>query len=284
MKWFVWVLLLINVGVWVYTEYRSSLSVSEDVSEGRLPRVADLKQLPQEKPAPASGNGVEEERGVAASQTGRWPAAELDEAPKQERLPRERQKNSAENSRPGPERRDDGAMALSSVSQRSPDSRVCVEVGWFEDRAGARAAARSIPAVPDNAEIFEISQPLTAYHWVILPPFPSRELAAERFKELQSEGIDSYLVRQGPKENAISLGLFRSRAAAEKVLEQRRSQGLNARLASFPRNQIRYGLVFDAGGESGQTDVKDTLASSGHRFESVSLSECEGVATAHETP
>lgn len=278
MKWFVCALVLFNLGLWFYTDYRAGLFDGRAVSEGRLPRVAELELLRTEGLRPSSVGGAEEETDKEASTTS--VATDQGEVKEQEDKESTEKKDGVEKATG---RAPDAGMAgAASPEPQSPI--ICVEIGWFDDEEEARSVPQSFPAIPVDAKVFQIEQPLTAYHWIILPPFSSRTAAQERFSELQRAGVDSYLVTRGPQENAISLGLFRSRAAAQTVLAQRQAQGLNARLASFPRNQIRYGLVFEVGREPGERLLEAAADGFDNRFESVSMGDCEGVATAPETP
>ncbi|WP_166261566.1 hypothetical protein [Marinobacter salicampi] len=161
---------------------------------------------------------------------------------------------------------------------------VCVELGWFESEDEARRKATTSGIIPDSADVVEQAREVAGYHWVIIPPAETRAKALAAFREIQRRGIDSYLVTQGAKENAISLGLFESLDAAEEVLSRRQSQGLEATLATFPRNQIRYALVFEVGFAPGASEPETVLSDFRERYESVVLSGCEGVATAQKTP
>ena len=118
---------------------------------------------------------------------------------------------------------------------------------------------------------------------MIIPPQPE-DRALDLFRDLQQRGIDSYLVTRGENKNAISLGLFESRQAAENVLAEKKRQNLNAILANFPRNQLSYALVFedqlvpDSGAVgAAETDYREN-------FDMVEIRRCEGVATRSENP
>jgi hypothetical protein len=177
-----------------------------------------------------------------------------------------------------------GTQDPSWVRNDQEPSELCIEIGWFEDEASARDAA-SILGVTENIEhVRAVDRPQAPFHWVIVPPVPSRSEANQRYIEIQSMDIDAYLVAQGEQENAISLGLFESRAAAERVLERRKAQGLNAKLATFPRNRISYALVFSAVLRSGTEAGKLLLGGYKAQFESVKFSGCEGVATTAKSP
>lgn len=248
-------LLALNAGLWFGSDWLRPEGLVERGS-GRLPRVADLQVAGPEKEATVPVPPPVEERPEFPVR----PAVEPLKSLKPVEAP------------PLPQ------------SDEVPASAACVQLGWFEsDQEAAQARARD-PRIPEAARVVEVSVPLPPFHWVLLPPAESREAAYESFRELRARGIDAYLVMEGPQENAVSLGLFESRRAAENVLSQRQSQGLEAILASFPRNQIRYALFFEApaeGPENGQAAMLEGLES---EFESVVKSRCEGVATPQKNP
>lgn len=64
--------------------------------------------------------------------------------------------------------------------------------------------------------------------WVRLPPQGGREQAERKLKELKALGVTDYFIVQdpGPNQFAISLGLFKSEAAANQQLAQLRAKGV----------------------------------------------------------
>ena len=166
-----------------------------------------------------------------------------------------------------------------------PDiARMCVRVGWIESESQAKAlieAHRGEGAMAFAVDAVEQERP--PLNWVIIPPQP-REAALKQFRDIQRQGIDSYLVTRGENKNAISLGLFESRTAAITVLEEKKRQNLNAVLVKFTRNQISYALTFEARPESAKAMVGAIEADHGKKFDFVEINPCEGVATPEKNP
>lgn len=260
MKWLTVMLFVANIALWFYGGQGAAVSTEIKV-EGRLPRVSGLEVVPaennNERPDQSLESGAEEQSWVRNDQE---PSID------------------GRKGAPDPER---GGL---SGANPAGLSEFCIEIGWFEDEASVRDAA-SILGVTENIErIRAVDHPQAPFHWVIVPPAPSRSDASQRYREIQSMDIDAYLVAQGEQENAISLGLFESRAAAERVLIRRKAQGLDAKLVTFPRNRISYALVFSAVLRSGTEAGKSLLGGYKAQFESVKFSECEGVATTDKNP
>lgn len=260
MKWLAVMLLVANIALWFYGGQGATVSAEIKV-EGQLPRVSGLEIVPAENNSERSDPSLESE-------------AEEPSLVKNDQEP----SSDGRKGTPDPER--DGLSGANPAEQ----SGLCIEIGWFEDEASARDAASILGVTESIKRIRTVDRPQAPFHWVIVPPASSRSDANQRYREIRSMDIDAYLVAQGEQENAISLGLFESRVAAERVLARRKAQGLDAKLVTFPRNRISYALVFSAVLRSGTEADKSLLGGYKAQFESVKFSECEGVATTDKNP
>jgi hypothetical protein len=98
------------------------------------------------------------------------------------------------------------------------------------DEADAQALERiSRDISPDIRTSLQMIDPPSAW-WVRIPPAASRQIAERKVVELRGLGItDLFIVRDpGPNQNAISLGLFRTKSSARQHLadlETRRVRG-----------------------------------------------------------
>lgn len=173
------------------------------------------------------------------------------------------------------------SLKLSDSSEQAPlPPTECVRVGWFDSREDATAFAER---VGEHFRIEERERELPPLNWVMIPPQP-REVALSQFRDLFSRGVESYVVTEGEYRNAISLGLFESRAAAESVLEEKKQQNLNVVLVNFPRNRIGYALVFDVE-PARETEVVQAVEAESHsNFDFVEIYACEGVASPEKNP
>ncbi|WP_339806878.1 SPOR domain-containing protein [uncultured Marinobacter sp.] len=162
----------------------------------------------------------------------------------------------------------------------------CFLVGWFDDESVAREALGHIRASdqPSFIGIHQRNLELDAFYWVLVPPYESRQVAIAASRELSARDIESYVIPSGEQENGISLGLFRSRESAERLLEDRTGQNVAATLVMLPRNRISYALVFEGPSEAIELpEVAHGLAEGG-RLQRIEISDCEGVATAEKNP
>ncbi|SFM79878.1 SPOR domain-containing protein [Marinobacter zhejiangensis] len=252
MKRVAYLLVVLNLALLGYFATKpADRLVSDGGGAGRLPRVAELALLPANDRA---GQALDREMEVEDGRQG-----------------------------------DEEVLAVSSF-EASPvpsiEERYCFRVSGFDTRQDAESAISGLPqsVVDLGVEIVENLQELPPFHWVIIPPRSTREEALELFREVRQRGVDAYLVTEGVQENAISLGLFESREAAEQVMRQRNSQNINAVLALFPRNQIRYALVFEAAYLPGSQEMVAELADLNRRFDSVEINGCESIATPEKNP
>ncbi|WP_296936854.1 hypothetical protein [uncultured Marinobacter sp.] len=160
----------------------------------------------------------------------------------------------------------------------------CVRLGWIENAERARRLVDNQPLAEEvGFKVDEVERELPPLHWVLIPPQPE-DVALRQFRDIQRQGIDSYLVTEGENRNAISLGLFESRESAISVLEEKKGQNLNAVLVNFPRNQISYALSFEAEPELAEELVQAVKADYGSNFDFVEIRPCEGVATPEKNP
>ncbi|HTN33021.1 MAG TPA: hypothetical protein VL091_03365 [Marinobacter sp.] len=168
--------------------------------------------------------------------------------------------------------------------QSEPGGRSCVTLGWIRSLESARALVRHQALVQSSGlSVKEVERPLPPLHWVIIPPQP-HDMALEQFRDIQRQGVDSYLVTEGENKNAISLGLFESYNAAIFVLEEKKRQNLNVVLVNFPRNQISYALSFETESDLAQEMIQAVEADYGEEFDFIDVNPCGGVATPGKTP
>lgn len=103
----------------------------------------------------------------------------------------------------------------------------CLEWGLFTGPAAARAAASLAELDVPAGQVAQTVVDDGAY-WVHMPPQRTRADAERKVGELKALGVTEFFVVQDPPEwrFAISLGLFRSEAAAQAHLAQLRKRGV----------------------------------------------------------
>lgn len=171
-----------------------------------------------------------------------------------------------------------------STPRSVPGERVCVRVGWVNSLEAAESLKQhSAFAGASGLSLEKVERPLPSLHWVIIPPQPP-SVALEQFRDMQRQGVDSYLVTDGENKNAISLGLFESHDAAITVLEEKKGKNLNVVLVNFDRNQISYALSFETEPDLVKEMVQAVEVDYGAEFDFVEVNRCESVATPENNP
>lgn len=129
------------------------------------------------------------------------------------------------------------ASAASDVVPQVVDAApaLCWQIGPFPEAVSAKQVSQRLLAVDIAMRTGTFSVQAEPDYWVHVPPLPSYREALQRLRELQAEKVDSFLIADGELKNGISLGFFTSRERAEKILSQRREQGIAAEIQLVPR-------------------------------------------------
>ncbi len=258
MRWLAFLLLLVN-GVLFWWFSTTGESRVHPVQEGQLPRVSEIQLIGEQQPmlkGPEQGQSP-------------LPEGSLSRAPESLAEPRET------------------VLATLVTPLAEAPSAGCPGVGWFDSAGDASQYQEKIHAEYPGIEFVglrERSEPLESFHWVIIPPLSTRDQALNLYRELVRAGIEAYVVPSGEHENAISLGLFRSKTSAEHVLQQRQAENINATLVNFPRYRISYALVFRGPFVSELSDIRRLAPESNAGLQLIEFSDCAGVATAEKNP
>lgn len=146
------------------------------------------------------------------------------------------------------------AASAPRTSDGGPAVSGCYQLGPFATLERVRAAGAKLDgwgvSYTRVAE-FETRDP--AYR-VYLPPFPSREAAERRLRELSRLGISDYAVieQEEGMENAISLGLFNVEQNARARIEQLARRGVRASMQPVPNVLTVYWLALPSGSVDGR--------------------------------
>lgn len=126
---------------------------------------------------------------------------------------------------------------------------LCGRIGPFasEDRAAAAAA----PLADRGWRAEAVAEALVdTRYWVLLPPLGSSGEAFQIERALREAGVRDLQVLTGDgRDNAISLGLYRERATAERRLEQIRRLGYRPELDLLERRRAQFWVRFRAPGD-----------------------------------
>jgi hypothetical protein len=143
-----------------------------------------------------------------------------------------------------------GAVAAANAV---PD--VCLAYGGMTQQQ-ADALAQQALAERGETRLEHSQERHPSGWWVRLPPAASREAAGRKVNELRALGVNDYFVLQepGPNQFAISLGLFRTEAAAQQHLAALQSKRIRG-AGITPRHSIVHRVEI-----RGQSAVLEALA------------------------
>jgi cell division septation protein DedD len=133
-------------------------------------------------------------------------------------------------------RADEGA-ASSKPTERK---RLCPVVGPFETRSEGEQALERLRQSGYAGSVRAIQVEKERLHWVHIPPLDSREAALQTLRELQSRGVDSFVVDEGDDRNSISLGYFESEDSARGLRSKMKTAGYPAEIRETSQKVTEY--------------------------------------------
>jgi len=121
----------------------------------------------------------------------------------------------------------------------------------------------------DNVTVQEVSK-----HMVMIPPLGSKDAADKKAAELKEQGVSNYFImnENGPTKWAISLGVFKSEAAAQTLLAALKKQGV-AGAKIVARTSATSRVVFRIRDVDQETRAK--LDAAAAKFDDLDLHSCK---------
>ena len=120
------------------------------------------------------------------------------------------------------------SMSISAQSEGSYNKLACLEWGDFSGPDLTRAAAAlSGMQLGDKLSQRQVERDIG--YWVYIPPLKNRAAVNRKVGELKALGVTEYFIVQsaGRWRNAISLGVFKTREAAQNFLNLLRTKGVH---------------------------------------------------------
>ncbi|MGI9274590.1 MAG: SPOR domain-containing protein [Endozoicomonas sp.] len=121
----------------------------------------------------------------------------------------------------------------------------CLVLGPFSSATKADNLQQRLFAVGVGSRERSDGEATQADFWVHIPPLASRVNAIRMLRELQGQGIDSFVITQGELSNGISLGLFSREASANEVSRRLLEAGYETRIKQLARSPETYWLEMD---------------------------------------
>ncbi|WP_373188343.1 SPOR domain-containing protein [Halopseudomonas sp.] len=132
-------------------------------------------------------------------------------------------------------------------SQPTEDSsRLCVNLGVFSTPGKAEQLRQRLLALSVQSEVISRDVADTLDYWLVLPVEGGEREAISQLNLLQGQGIDSFLITQGPLAGNISLGVFSREEYAAARQAQLQAQGYSVEVEMLEKTSVEYLVQVDA--------------------------------------
>ncbi|MGI9283726.1 MAG: SPOR domain-containing protein [Endozoicomonas sp.] len=118
----------------------------------------------------------------------------------------------------------------------------CLVVGPFESSAKADQLQQKLFSLGVSSRERSDNEVVLADYWVHISPRSNRQAAIRLLRELQGQGIDSFVITQGELANGISLGLFSKETSANEVSRRVQEAGYEPSIKKLPREPETFWL------------------------------------------
>ena len=136
----------------------------------------------------------------------------------------------------------DKVVANPLVFDTGEGATTCSALGPFDDVSEGQIVLERLVSMNFQVNLKAIDQPTGEFDFrVMIPPAASLEEAFRKLRELQSQGIDSYVITRGNDALAISLGVFSTIKAAKAA--QQSNYGYESMIAKIQRLDRSYWIV-----------------------------------------
>lgn len=148
----------------------------------------------------------------------------------------------------------------------------CLELGAFA-AADAPRASEALAPLSLGTRLTQRQVDDSASWWVFIPPRGSKQDAQKKAAELKARGVEEYFILQdeGPLRYALSLGVFKTEAAATSRLEALRAKGVKTAQVG-PRDTTLQKTYFQVRGVDEAQGAK--LREVAQSFSGIELREC----------
>lgn len=158
--------------------------------------------------------------------------------------------------------------------QKSAEA-ACFTFGPFVKADAAEQAVKAAKALGVSVERRQESQRTPKSYWVYLPASNSYQAAKRKVAEMQKKGLtDLFIMGEGSRKNAISLGLFKSKKAAEDRYKQVNQMGLKAEFETQYRVSEQTWLDMVVAGDQTSTVAAITEMAEGFSGASLTQRKC----------
>jgi hypothetical protein len=122
-------------------------------------------------------------------------------------------------------------------AQPATESTGCYEWGSFS-AAGVSRVKNILAKFTLHYELRQTASQEAIRYWVYIPPLSNAEKAQAKIDEVRALGVEEVLiVQESPWRNAISLGVFKDEALANKLLDDLHARGLKSAIKGIRNHE-----------------------------------------------
>lgn len=154
-----------------------------------------------------------------------------------------------------------------------PPDGLCFTLGPFSRPEEAISAVMQLKARNLDARARKKDEPMAAGYLAFIAPAKTRAEARGMLRKLHQQGIDSFIVTQGDKNNAISVGIYSDIAQAQARQSELRAKGYAVLVE--PRGTLKQEHWVDISGTKGTNVVAEIEKSLATDFATLRLERQE---------
>lgn len=129
------------------------------------------------------------------------------------------------------------------VVDTAGSEKLCELVGPYEDETEAVGLQERLFDVGVVSQVKDLKVLIGKKYQVHIKPESSRNDAFKRLSELQSRGVDSYVILEGDLKYAVSLGLFRKKSFAERHVKSMAKLGLESKVKEIDQFSVEFWVM-----------------------------------------
>ena len=275
MRWFVLLLLLVNVAFFAWrwqpdmqnqagapaasggarllllSEVKHPTPLEDEQEQENDPRLlpdsggiavaeTEVRSTTQSKPQSSPGSETASAAGDKPESAGKPAHKSARKSP---------QKSSQKSSQKSPGKTASAASRAQPVASNADQDARCYRLGPFKKRAQARNVAG---VLAERGVVARITSENSEHHigwWIYVPPQASRAEAIQITGQLKLHGIKDFrIIPNGPKENAISLGVYSTIDGARRVRARLDWMKEAPEIEKYYREETQYWLDYTSGG------------------------------------
>jgi hypothetical protein len=150
-------------------------------------------------------------------------------------------------------------LAAVNIAVEPKVDQMCWAIGPVADKLTLAQLERRVESSYVEYEVSGVDVAADSEYWVYMGPYPSRKESMRQLRQLQQNKIDSYLIAKGKMAEAISLGIFKNKDGASRLLTKYSGKGYSVKLKEVTKFNTVYWLSGTASNKQDSEDLYENL-------------------------